>query len=80
MFSAPFSCTIIANVKMDDTVVFNFSWCPQKSENNAHAFIIIIIIIIIITFLGGDKNKVCYGQYERGDCNLVITQKILMLV
>ena len=39
-------------------------------------------IIIIIVFLrgGGDKNNVYYGQYERGDCNLVITQKILMLV
>ena len=40
-------------------------------------------IIIIIVFLrggGGDKKNVYYGQYERGDCNLVITQKILMLV
>lgn len=42
-------------------------------------------IIIIIVFCGGgeggeDKNKVYYGQYERGDCNLVITQKVLMLV
>ena len=30
MFSAPFSCIIMANVKMDDTVLFNFCWRPQK--------------------------------------------------
>ena len=39
---------------------------------------------IIIVFCGGGggvgKKKVYYGQYERGDCNLVITQKVLMLV
>ena len=68
MLSAPFSCIIMANVKMDDTVLFKFSWRPQKVET----MLMHLLLLSIFFFLGGgDKNKVYYGQYM-GSMKVVI--------
>ena len=69
MLSAPFSCIIMANVKMDDTVLFKFSWRPQKVET---MLMHLLLLSIFFFFWGGvDKNKVYYGQYM-GSMKVVI--------